>query len=144
MKNSIIAIVLLLATYAATGQDGRFNEYKKINDPTLEVNAYEKTSYISQVNGDLVFHLWTDYTSEGVDIIIKEANRIFKTYDSDFNIDEDMFIIDEMFYAGEEEFFKDYNFSNGGTMKVGMMNTGEYEEDYGYTKAMILLVRFPQ
>jgi len=145
MKNLIlVAATILLSNIMTIAQGMNFNEYKKINDPTAYVNPDEKSSYISQVNGDLVFHLWTDYTNAGVENIVSEANRIFSSYGSDISVDVSMFIEDGMFYTGEGEFIKTYNFSDGGIMKVGMMESGIYEEGYGHLKLMELTVRFPQ
>jgi len=145
MKSLIqLTVSLLLSTLMTFGQGDNFNQYKESNDPTVGVNAYEKTSYKSEINGDRVFHLWTDYTMEGVSIIVEESNRIFKAYNADFTIDESIFLADGMFYVGEGEFIKSYNFSDGGVMKVGMVESGEYEEGYGHLKQMRLLVRFPE
>lgn len=142
MKNLVLIIAASLVSFASFSQD-QINEVFSLYEFNKGgiANAYEKIYYNSQKDGKPVTYFWGDYTNEGIDIIVEEANRIlsiFNTSDDKLFTRED-FLIDGMFDASEGD-GNSYRvtFSDGSYMKVGAFDANEYKTGWGHVKVMEL------
>lgn len=145
MKNLVLIIAASLVSFTSFSQDQIdevFSLYEFNKDGIA--NAYEKVYYNSTKDGDPIAYFWGDYTNEGIDIIVEEANRIlsiFNTSEHKLFTRED-FLIDGMFDAseGDGDSYK-VTFSDGSYMLIGAFDANEYRPDWGHIKVMELYFR---
>ena len=140
MKNIILIIATsftLLMSFSQNQIDEVFSWYEFKDDRTA--HAYEKIYYYSEKDGKPITFFWGDYTKEGIDVIVEEANRILLIFDTDKEklFTRDDFLLDGMFDSGEGDgnSYK-VTFSDGSWLEVGAFNSGEFNPDWGHLKVM--------
>ena len=142
MKNLVLVIAASLVSFTSFSQDqiGEVFSLYEFNRDGI-ANAYEKVYYNSTKDGNPIAYFWGDYTSEGIDIIVEEANRILSIFDTSKHklFTREDFLIDGMFDAGEGDgnSYK-VTFSDGSYMEIGAFDANEYKPDWGHVKVMEL------
>lgn len=142
MKNLVLIIAASLVSLTSFSQDqiGEVFSLYEFNRDGI-ANAYEKVYYNSIKDGKPVAYFWGDYTEEGIDIIVEEANRILSIFDTSKHklFTREDFLIDGMFDAGEGDgnSYK-VTFSDGSYMEIGAFDANEYKPDWGHIKVMEL------
>lgn len=142
MKNLVLIIAASLVSLTSFSQDqiGEVFSLYEFNRDGI-ANAYEKVYCNSIKDGKPVAYFWGDYTSEGIDIIVEEANRILSIFNTSKHklFTREDFLIDGMFDAGEGDgnSYK-VTFSDGSYMEIGAFDANEYKPDWGHIKVMEL------
>ena len=140
MRNLILIITASLVSFTSFSQDQIsevFSLYKFNQDGIA--NAYEKVYYNSPKDGKPTTYFWGDYTEEGIDIIVEEANRILLIFNTDKHklFTREDFLIDGMFDSGEGDgsSYK-VTFSDDSWLEIGAFDANEYDPDWGHIKVM--------
>ena len=146
MKNLALIIAASLVLFTSFSQDQIaevFKPYTHIKTG-VDVSKNEMVYYTSPVDQKQTADLWSDYTYEGIDLVISEANRILSIFD----VDEDSLLIREDFLVegmfdsseGDGTIYR-FTFSNGSYMEVGTFDADEYAPDWGHVKYMQVLFK---
>ena len=146
MKNLALIIAASLVLFTSFSQDQIaevFKPYTHIKTG-VDVNKNEMVYYTSPVDQKQTADLWSDYTPDGIDLIINEANRILLIFDVDEDslLTREDFLVNGMFDASEGDgTIYRFTFSDGSYMKVGAFDADEYVPDWGHVKYMKVLFK---
>jgi hypothetical protein len=146
MRNLILIIAASLVSFATLSQDQIsqvFKPYMYIKTG-VDVNKNEMVYYTSPVDQKQTADLWSDYTPDGIDLIINEANRILLIFDVDEDslLTREDFLVNGMFDASEGDgTIYRFTFSDGSYMEVGAFDANQYVSGWGHAKTMDVLFK---
>lgn len=146
MKNLVLIIAASLVSFTSFSQDQIAEVFKPYThiDASVDVDPYKMVYYTSLVDQKQTADFFTDYTYEGIDLVVNEANRILLIFevDEDSLLTREDFLINGMFDAseGDGNTFR-FTFSDGSYMVVGAFDANEYVPGWGHAKTMDVLFK---
>ena len=146
MRNLILIITASLVSFVSFSQDQIAQVFKPYTyiETGVDVDPYKMVYYTSPVDQKQTADFFTDYTNEGIDLVVNEANRILLIFevDEDSLLTREDFLVNGMFDASEGDgTIYRFTFSDGSYMKVGAFDANQYVPGWGHAKTMDVLFK---